>query len=144
MMVEPGKQVALNNPPQDGISALSFGPSSSNLLLVSSWDKVRAHSRPAHRSCLPWSPSSTARLITHPPLQPPHDTHTDRAALRRGPERGQGHLAEPRGGAGLRGAGRQDGILGGAGPGRPNVRGLRVSRSPSEHTCLVAACPGLT
>ncbi len=39
-MVEPGAQVALQNPPQDGISSLSFAPSSSNLLLVSSWDKV--------------------------------------------------------------------------------------------------------
>ena len=39
-MVEPGKQVALENPPKDGISALSFAPSSSNLLLVSSWDKT--------------------------------------------------------------------------------------------------------
>ncbi|TFJ85142.1 hypothetical protein NSK_003565 [Nannochloropsis salina CCMP1776] len=38
--MEPGSERLLDNPPQDGISSLAFSPSSSNLLLVSSWDKT--------------------------------------------------------------------------------------------------------
>jgi cell cycle arrest protein BUB3 len=38
--MEAGSERPLENPPQDGISSLAFSPSSSNLLLVSSWDKT--------------------------------------------------------------------------------------------------------
>ena len=38
--MEPGSERPLQNPPDDGISSLAFSPSSSNLLLVSSWDKT--------------------------------------------------------------------------------------------------------
>lgn len=137
-MVEPGKQVALENPPQDGISALSFAPSSSNLLLVSSWDKVR----PCVCVCLlpaalgPPSVDATQRIssshvcvVPQFPTPPNHPTEPDGAPLRRRAERGQGHLAEPRGGDGLRRAGRPDGLLRGAGPGRAHVSSLRGFRS---------------
>jgi hypothetical protein len=37
-------QVKLKEPPNDGISAVSFVPNESNLLLVTSWDSVGCHS----------------------------------------------------------------------------------------------------
>ena len=38
-MAESPQEFKLDNPPGDGISAVKFGPSSSQFLLVSSWDE---------------------------------------------------------------------------------------------------------
>ena len=38
-MTETKPEFKLKNPPEDGISRVTFGPHSSQFLLVSSWDK---------------------------------------------------------------------------------------------------------
>ena len=38
-MTEAKTEFKLKNPPEDGISRVTFGPHSSQFLLVSSWDK---------------------------------------------------------------------------------------------------------
>lgn len=47
MAAAPAVETALHMPPEDGISSVKFSKSS-NLLLVSSWDKARPQSAPRH------------------------------------------------------------------------------------------------